>query len=1059
MKPQRLLFCLTLILFLTMIPVRPGETGEMDPNVKIDPSLYEGLEYRLIGPFRGGRSTAAVGVPDEPHTFYMGTTGGGVWKTVDAGETWTNISDGFFGVGSIGAVAVAESDKNVIFVGTGSNAPRGNVSPGDGVYKSTDGGKTWKKVGLADAGQISRIRIHPSNPDVVYVAALGHIFGPNSERGIFRTTDGGKTWEKVLFVSDRTGASDLAMDVTNPRILYAAMWTAERKPWTLISGSEEGGVFKTTDGGDNWTRLKAGLPEGLVGKIGVTVSPVNPDRVWALIEAEEGGVFRSDDGGDKWTRVNKERKLRQRAWYYTRIYSDPVDENTVYALNTGFYKSIDGGKTFQSIRVLHGDCHDLWINPRNPEILIQTNDGGAHVSLTGGKSWSTLRNQPTAEIYRLTVDNRFPYRVYGSQQDNSTISVPSRDPGGLTPYENWRDVGGCESGHIAVDPRDPNIVYAGCYGGYISRTNLRTRESRNILVYPQLQLGQAPSELKYRFQWNAPIRLSPHNPDILYHTSQVVHRSTDGGQSWEDISPDLTRNDKSKQKHAGEPITKDNTGVEVYGTIFAFEESPHKAGELWAGSDDGLVHISRDNGRNWKNITPPGLPEFATVNMIELSHRTPGRALIAVQRYRLNDFTPYIYRTGDYGENWELLTDGKNGIPADRFVRVVREDPDREGLLYAGTEFGLYISFDDGKHWQEFQLNLPRTPVTDLAVHQKNLVVATQGRSFWILDDLNVVHELKEGLSNSPTHLFSPAVAYRASFPSGRGGSRSGSNPPNGAVIHYYLAEKPKEQVKIEIRDSQGELLRTFVGKVEEKGKEGGEGTEPSRDDSEPVAPAEKGLNKVVWDLRLAEVDKVKDAVLWGFTGGPIALPGEYQVRLVLGDTVQTKTVKVVADPRSEATPADLQEQYEMMVEIRKQLDLLYRKVREIRSVREQVSRISKEVAEAGLGDDLKESADSISEKLSRIENRLMQTKNESSQDPLNFPPMLDNQFVYLYGYVGSSNFRPTEGAQIRLDELKTELTSLMKELEVVIKTDVDAFTRQVKAKKIPLILIPEKER
>jgi photosystem II stability/assembly factor-like uncharacterized protein len=1043
---------LTIVFTCIFFPSAFGvqEPDENDPNITVPHELLKGLEYRSIGPSRGGRSTAGVGVPGEPHTFYMGTTGGGVWKTVDAGENWSNISDGFFGAGSIGAIAVAESDTNVVYVGTGSNAPRGNISAGDGVYKSTDSGGTWSHIGLKQAGQISRIRIHPSNPDLVYTAVLGNIFGPGEERGIFRSKDGGANWEKVLYISDRTGAVDLTMDVSNPRILYAAVWTAERKPWTLISGSEEGGIYKTIDGGDTWEKLKGGLPEGIVGKIGVAVSPANPSRIWALVEAEEGGVFRSDNAGKTWTRVNQNRNLRQRAWYYTRIFADPVDPDTVYALNTGFYKSIDGGKTFNSIRVLHGDCHDLWINPQNPQIMIQTNDGGAHVTLTGGESWSTLYNQPTAEIYRLTVDNQFPYRVYGAQQDNSTISVPSRNPGGLTPYENWYDVGGCESGHIAVDPRNPDIVYAGCYGGYISKTNLKTQESQNILVYPQLQLGQAPSSLRYRFQWNAPIRLSPHNPDVLYHTSQIVHRSADGGHSWEDISPDLTRNDKSKQDYAGEPITRDNTGVEVYGTVFAFEESPFEAGVLWAGSDDGLVHISKDSGKNWTNITPKEVPEFSTVNMIELSPHGKGRAFLAVQGYRLNDFKPYVYRTNDEGKTWDLLTDGENGIPKNHFVRVVREDPDREGLLYAGTEYGLYVSFNDGKNWQSLQLNLPRTPITDLVVHEHNLVVATQGRSFWILDDLNILHEAKSEITGVEVHLYKPGKVYRASFSSGRGGgSRAGSSPPNGAVLHYYLQDKPEEEeLKIDFIDSSGKVLKSFSSKAE-KEEEGSEGSS---------APAEKGLNKLVWDLRLESVTKVKDAVVWGFTGGPVVQPGRYSARLSLGETSQSVSFEVLADPRSESTPTELAEQFQFMLEIREKLNQLYAKVREIRSIREQVSRISREVEEAGMGSDLKGSADTIAEKLSQIEGRLMQTKNESNQDPLNFPPMLDNQFAYLYGYVGSTNARPTEGSRKRYSDLDKELGELLGELQTIVDSDVANFATEVKKMDLPTILVPKSQ-
>jgi len=705
-----------------------------------DKELFEPLEFRNIGPFRGGRSTAVTGVLGDPLTFYMGTTGGGVWKTADGGGSWKNISDGHFAVASVGALAVAPSDPNVIYAGTGSACPRGNISPGDGVYRSTDAGKTWSHMGLADTGQIGRIHVHPNNPDLVYVAALGHIFGPNDERGVFRSRDGGASWETVLHVSDTAGAVDLTLNPQNPRLLFAAIWEAERKPWTLISGGEQSGLFRSTDSGDTWEEVTEGLPEGIKGRIGVAISPADPNRVWALIEAEKGGLFRSEDGGDSFQLINPDRNFRQRAWYYTHVFADPQDMNTVYVLNTGLWRSIDGGKSFDFIRSPHGDHHDLWIHPENTQVLINANDGGANISYNGGRSWSSQRNQPTSEMYRATVDQRFPYHVYGCQQDNSCVAVPSRTSSTSIDWGDWYVIGGCESGHVAVDPRDPNVTYSGCYGGQIGRYDHATDQEREITDYPQLAIGQAPKDLRYRFQWNAPIRLSPHDPKILYHTSQFIHRSTNEGQSWELISPDLTRNDIEKQGFAGEPITMDNTGVEVYNTIFAFEESASTPGLLWAGSDDGLVHLSRDQGETWSDITPSQMPEWGQVNAIELSSHDPGRAFIAVTKYKFDDFRPFVFRTNDYGESWQLLTSGANGIPDDHFVRVVREDPDRRGLLYAGTEFGLFVSFDDGANWQPLQQNLPVTPVTDIAVTQQDLVVATQGRSFWILDDLTTLH-------------------------------------------------------------------------------------------------------------------------------------------------------------------------------------------------------------------------------------------------------------------------------------------------------------------------------
>lgn len=1046
-----------IILQLLIIAISPFFTLASEPldtaGITVNPELYKGLKYRSIGPYRGGRVTAGTGIPGKPFTFYMGSTGGGVWKTKDAGTSWANISDEYFKAGSIGAVAVSGSDPNVIYVGTGSNAPRGNISPGNGIYKSTDAGKTWKHMGLPDAGQIGRIRVHPENPDLVYAAVLGNLFASSAERGVYRSKDGGTSWERILYLDMDTGSVELAMDPANPRILYSAMWSIRRTPWTLAGVSDKGGLYKTTDSGDSWEKVEGGFPEGITGKIGVTVSPADPDRIWALVEHEKGGVYRSDDSGKSWTLVNSERKLQQRAWYYSRIYADPKDPDTVYALNTSFYKSIDGGRTFNAIPVKHGDCHDLWINPDDTNIMLQTNDGGAHVSLNGGETWSTLDNQPTSEIYRITLDSQFPYRVYGAQQDNSTISVPSSNPGGLTPYENWMDVGGCESGHIAIDPRDNNIIYAGCYGGSISRVNLETGEYRQVLVYPQLQLGQAPEILKYRFQWNAPIRISRHNPGRLFHTSQVVHMSADEGQSWKDISPDLTRNDKSKQKHSGGPITLDNTGTEVYGTIFAFEESPHQEGEYWAGSDDGLIHISRDGGGGWKNITPGNMPEWATVNMIELSAHAPGRALAAVHNYRMGDFRPYIFRTSDYGQSWDLLTDGNNGIPANHFTRVVREDPDRKGLLYAGTEFGLYVSFDDGAHWQPLQLNLPVTPITDLAVYRKNLVVSTQGRSFWILDDLCLLHELEAGGAADGNLLFTPRPAHRAFFQqaSDRVDNVEGSSPPNGAVIHFFLAEEGDKQITLEILGRDGQALRKFAGKIDDGEKEKSEEeTEETEIEKLEVKP---GLNQFAWDLRHKKVKVTKGAQVWGFTGGQLAVPGTYKVKVFRGEWQDTREFQVLKDPRIDTTQEEFEAQFNLASDIKSSLAEIYDTIREIRSVLEQVKQITGNAEKAGIEIGKEALRTEIQEQLKAIEEDLIQTRNESGQDPLNFPPKLDNQFAYLYGYVAGGNDAPTEGAVKRLEDLRKEWGRIGEEYRMILENQVNDFSRAVEEAGLPRIV------
>jgi photosystem II stability/assembly factor-like uncharacterized protein len=999
-------------------------------SAAFDSTDFAGLQFRSIGPHRGGRSTAVAGIGEEPLTYFFGGTGGGVWKTTDAGNSWTNVTDGQLGSASVGAIDVADSDPNVIYVGMGSACMRGNTSMGDGFYKSEDGGDSWTHIGLPEAGQVGRIAVHPKDADVAFAAVVGHAFGPNPERGIFRTQDGGDTWEHVLALSEETGAIDVSINPKNPRIIYASMWRGERKPWTMYSGSEESGIYRSRDSGDTWTRLEGGLPTGLVGKSAVAVSPANPDRVWVLIEAPngKGGVYRTDDGGDTWSHVNRGRNLQQRAWYYTHIYADPQNENVVYALNTGYYKSIDGGRTFQGISVPHGDVHDLWLNPNDPQKQIVANDGGGQVSLNGGGSWSSMYTQPTAEMYRVFVDDQFPYRVYGSQQDNSTIMVPSQGLPGVTPYQNWAAVGGCESGHIAIDPRNPNITYAGCYGGSISRVDRGTGDSREILIYPQLQLGQAPKTLKYRFQWNAPIRLSPHDPDLLYHTSNYVHRTRDGGHSWETISPDLTRNDTTKQNHAGEPITMDNTGVEVYGTVFAFEESPHEQGVLWAGSDDGLVHISRDDGGSWENVTPPGMPEWGTVNMIDLSAHGSGRAFLAVTRYRMDDFTPYMFRTDDYGETWTRLS--SEGIADRHFVRVIREDPDRQGLLYAGTEYGLYVSFGDGASWQSLQRNLPVTPITDLVVHEGDLVVATQGRSFWILDDLSPLHQLTPEVAAAAAHLYAPAGAYRANF-----GSVFGESRPDGALFYYTLAAEPEENLTLEVLDGAGDVVRVYASHPSKFSQADKEAIGRSADFRPDSIPANVGLNRANWNLFYEGPDMVDGAIIWGFTGGPAAAPGSYQVRLTLGDVTQTENFEILMDPRLTITEADLQEQFDLLLRIRAMLQESHDAIREIRSVRGQMKEQAKLAADAGFGDEFGVVADSASTKLTGVEQELMQTKNQSFQDALNFPPMLDNQIAALYGYVLQTTDRPNQGAYDRLGDLQAELSVHVTELRRIITT------------------------
>ncbi len=990
------------------------------PETSVDPAAFEALRYRLIGPHRAGRVTAVAGVRTQPFTFYMGSTGGGVWKTEDAGQRWRNVSDGYFAAGSMGALAVADANPRVIYAGTGSSAIRGNVSAGDGMYKSTDAGETWRHVGLEDAGQIGEIVVHPDDPDLVYAAVLGHAFGPNDTRGVYRSQDGGDTWENVLFISENTGAVKLSMTPGRPAELYAAMWTARRGPWSLVSGSDESGIFKTVDGGDTWTELGGGLPEGVVGKADVTVSGGNPERVWVLIEHADGGVYRSDDAGASWRYLNDDQGLRARPWYYTHIHADPVDPNVVYVSSEDFWKSSDGGETFELVEVPHGDTHDLWINPDDNRMMIEANDGGANVSLNGGESWSTVMNQPTAEFYRVTVDNQFPYRVYGGQQDNSTLSLPSRTNTGAITIQHWYSVGGGESGHIAVDPRNPDIIYAGSYGGTLTRRDRAAQQTRNISIYPELAGGQAARDLRYRLQWNFPVRISPHDPDVVYVTSQHVHRSRDGGQSWEVISPDLTHDDPLVQDYSGGPVSRDNTGVEVFGTVFAFEESPHQPGLFWAGSDDGRVHVSRDGGATWTDITPPDLERFTTVNMIDLSAHDPGRAHVAAHRYRLDDFTPMIWRTDDYGQSWERIADGTRGIPSDHFTRVAREDPDRRGLLYAGTEFGMYVSFDDGERWQPFQLNLPITPVTDLAVHQQDLVVATQGRSFWILDDLTPLHQLHADVLAAAVHLFAPRAAYRwLEEGRGRGGNtntfrddyggaavdweRVGEDAPMGLQVFYTLTSPPGD-IRLEFLETDGSPIRAFTG---------------------TDVPAELGMNRFAWDLRYPDAE-IDGELFRGTSSGPKAVPGEYTVRLVVDGQSQSRTFRILKDPRIPATQADLVAQFDMLLEIRDAIEDAYGAIGEIRNVNAELA----SGGDTGLSDQQLEA-------LSEIEQALIQDRIEYREDVWNFPSKLRHQIAYLASVVASTDAGPTDAAVERGGELRAELDALIARLEEMLNRPI----------------------
>lgn len=1072
-----------IVVSLLALPLLASPTRAQEEAPRVDSTFFKGLKYRMIGPYRGGRSTAVTGYPNRPSTFLMGTTGGGVWRTDDAGASWTNLSDGDFG-GGMGAVDVSRSAPDVIYAGTGSACIRGNISTGRGMYKSEDGGRSWKFVGLEEAGQIGDIQIHPNDPDRVYAAALGHPFGKNEERGVYRSTDGGDSWEKVLYASDSTGAVDLAMNPDNPREIYASMWHGERKPWVVKSGSRDGGIYKTTDGGDHWHKLKGGLPGGLVGKSAVTVSPAEPDRVWALIEAKEpeGGVYRSDDAGRSWQRVNRSRKLRQRAYYYIHIQADPQDPNTVYALNTGFYKSIDGGESFEGHGVPHGDVHDLWINPNDPQKMVVADDGGAQVSLNGAKSWSTYKNQPTAEMYSVTVDNQFPYRVYGPQQDNSTISVPNWNSGGVSPKQFWFSVGGCESGPVALDPDDPSTIYAGCYGGVITRYDRDTEQMRNVMVYPQLQLGQAPRDLRERFQWVSPIEVSPQNPDVIYHASQHIFRSDDRGMTWKKISPDLTTDNPKHQDFGGAPITHEGTGTEVYGTVFALTPSPHAAGTLWAGTDDGRIQITRNGGNEWTDITPEDFPEGATVNRIEVSPHRAGEAFVAVYRYREDDFSPYLFHTTDYGDSWEQLADGENGIPGDYPVRVVREDPERKGLLYAGTEFGLFLSFDGGEHWQPFQRNLPVTPVTDLKIRRGDLVVATQGRSFWVMDDLTPLRRLTDRVRASDRHLFRPEAAIRTNASPG-GSAPWPEGPPNGAIIDYYFDEAPDTTVTLEILNTDGEVLRRFSSdsteikhrqRVREKeemenesfeteyvkaavaSKERFEGEPFVREEEGPL-PVTEGLNRFVWNLRTPGIPTTEGARIWGYTGGIKVPPGRYRARLATagGEGTQTKPFTVRADPRlTDVTTEDLQEQFRLARNIGGTLTDVYDAIRTLRSVRAQLKDVATRGAKAGYSGALLDDASALVDRIDTLEQQLIQTHAESLQDVINYPPRLDNQLAYLYGYVAGPEGRPTAAARTRYRDLKAQWQPLRARFQSLMNEGVADFNTAIEEAGMPPVTV-----
>jgi photosystem II stability/assembly factor-like uncharacterized protein len=960
----------------------------------------EGMKWRLVGPFRGGRVEAVVGLPGNPDVYYFGAVAGGVWKTTNGGASWTPIFDKEPDP-SIGAIAIAPSDPNVIYVGTGEPCFRGDITYGDGMYKSVDAGKTWTHIGLEDSRHIARILIDPHDPDIVYVAALGHAFGPNEERGVFKTTDGGKTWQKILYKDDKSGAVDVEFAGGNSHLLYAALYQVVRKPWDIISGGPGSGLYKSTDGGSTWQQIKGhGFPDVLLGKIGIATSAADPQRVYALVEAanDKGGVYVSHDQGESWQFVTGDHRFIQRAFYYIHIFADPSDADRIYILNVGSYRSTDAGKTWEQIRVPHGDNHALWIDPENPKRLIAGNDGGATISVDATSTWTPEDNQPTAQFYHVAADDQYHYYLYGAQQDNSTVAIASSTDHGYIGRQDWYDVGGGESGYIAPEP-DGNIVYAGGNYGIITRWNKQTEQAHLISPDPVNMDGSAAADQKYRFQWTEPILVSPFDPNTLYIAAQVLFKSTDAGQTWTVISPDLTRNDKSKEQMPGGPITKDSTSVEFYDTIFSVALSPVERGLIWAGSDDGLVHVTREDGKKWSDVTPKDLPEWSKISMVEASPYDAGTAYIAVDRHMLDDFQPYAYKTTDYGKTWTKITEG---IPNGSFLRAVREDPKRKGLLFAATETGVFVSFDDGSRWQSLQLNLPVVPVHDLIVKGDDLAIATHGRSFWILDDISPLRELKAGDSAEPVHLFQPAPAHRS-----RGGGffrprgPVGANPPGGVIIDYSLKSAPKGDITMEILDAKGQTVRKFSSK--QKKQEGGEGFFGMR--GAPALPKKAGLNRFVWNMEYAPPRPVPGAQYdGGFPTGILALPGKYEVKLTVDGNDYTAPIELLSDPRAKISEADLQKQFTLATQVRNLEDTDHQIVLEIRDLRSQLDALEKRLGKSEGDQAVRTSAEDVKKKIGAIEDRLISTKSTANEDQLNYGNMLSSQLAYLEDSIDDSD-------------------------------------------------------
>ena len=1010
-----------------------------------DPAFFSALKWQVVGPVRGGRSITSAGSPGRPLEYYFGAVGGGLWKTTDGGTSWNPVTDGQLRSSSVGAVAVSETNPDIVFIGMGETCIRGNIMQGDGVYKSSDAGKTWTHIGLADTQAIAKIRIHPTNPDVVFVAAFGHPAGPNEDRGVFKSTDGGKTWRKVLYRDNKTGAIDLAIDRHNPNVMYAALWEAYRVSWQMSSGGPGSGLFKSTDGGETWTEIthNPGLPSGIIGKIGITVSGADSNRLYAQIENADGGTYRSDDAGATWQKMNADHNLTQRSFYYTHIFADPKDKDVVYGLNVGFWKSVDGGKTFKTaLRPPHGDNHDMWIDPNNPDRFITSDDGGATVTTNGGKTW-TDQDFPTAQLYHVATTIDFPYHVCGAQQDNSTVCVPTEGRGGLggmlgvgpTAFARFYDAGGGESGYIAPSPKDPNIMYAGSQGALLTRLDRMTGQQRDVEVYPRFFSGENSASLPDRWQWTFPIVFSPFDANVIYTSSQFVYRTANEGQSWTKISPDLTKHDPKTLGDSGGPITHDMNGPEIFATVFAIAPSKKEPNTIWTGSDDGLVYITRDAGQNWTNVTPPGVPNLARVSIIDASPHKAGTAYVAVKNYLQDDRAPYIFRTDDYGRTWAKIVDG---IRADDYVHSVREDPARQGLLYAGTEHGIYVSFDNGGRWQSLSLNLPDTQVSDIVVEKQDLVISTNGRSMWVLPNIAPIRQMSDEVPRTASlHLYAPEDGVRRARP---------------VAIDYYLKSKA-DKVSIDILDASGAVVRSFAGPEEKKSDE------PENPFRPPAAKvtADAGMNRFVWDLRYAGATVFPGQIMWSAEPeqGPLAVPGRYQVRVTANGETQTQPFTVTLDPRVKATTADLQAAFDLAIQVRDRVSQADEGVIAVRKIRTQLDdRIdkAKQAERDSARKPLTEALQQLRARLTEVEESVYQVKNQSGQDPLNFPIKLNNKIGYIAGVIESADTKPTDQTYAAFKELSGELQSQLDTLNTSMTTDVPAVNKLLARKKIPPI-------